>query len=474
MFCGCAEPLRRRAQHQHLPGLPRPARARCRCSTAQAVELARCALGLRPRLRGAAGRSSPEELLLSGPCPKDYQISQYDKPTTADGWRGPARRAHPPRPPRGGHRQAHPRRWRAGRIHGAEHVARRLQPRRRAARRDRHRARHPLGRAGRATGSDAAARDAAPAGRQRREDGGGLDARATPTSPSARTAPSELGTQTEIKNMNSFRFVAQGINAEVARQTALLEAGEPVAQETRHWDPVSGRTSSLRSKEEAARLPLLPGARPRPARPDARDDERPPRPRSPSWPAEREARYETDFGLPKDTAHLFAYEPTWGTTSSASRPRATVTPRRPGSGSPSCARASVPRPTRTSRRSSRLSSRRWPPSDRQDGHGRRGAHGPRQDGRDRRRPRRDRRGRGPDGDGGQRRAVPIVAKVISENADVVERIPSGGNAKAMGALVGPIMRETKAARTAASVNRLLKEQLRRLERLAGARYLGSP
>ena len=51
--------------------------------------------------------------------------------------------------------------------------------------------------------------------------------------------------------MNSFRFVMQGINAEIARQTALLEAGEAVVQETLHFDPVSGRISSLRSKEEA-------------------------------------------------------------------------------------------------------------------------------------------------------------------------------------------------------------------------------
>src|SRR5207253_5909173 len=61
----------------------------------------------------------------------------------------------------------------------------------------------------------------------------------------------ELGTKTELKNMNSFRFVMQGINAEIARQTALVEAGEPVVQETLHFDPVSGRLSSLRSKEEA-------------------------------------------------------------------------------------------------------------------------------------------------------------------------------------------------------------------------------
>ena len=60
-----------------------------------------------------------------------------------------------------------------------------------------------------------------------------------------------LGTKTELKNMNSFRFLERGINAEIERQTALIESGEPVVQETLHFDPVSGRLTPLRSKEEA-------------------------------------------------------------------------------------------------------------------------------------------------------------------------------------------------------------------------------
>jgi aspartyl-tRNA(Asn)/glutamyl-tRNA(Gln) amidotransferase subunit B len=58
-------------------------------------------------------------------------------------------------------------------------------------------------------------------------------------------------TKTELKNMNSFKFVADGIEAEAARQIALYEAGEEVVQETLHFDPSTGRVSSLRSKEEA-------------------------------------------------------------------------------------------------------------------------------------------------------------------------------------------------------------------------------
>jgi aspartyl-tRNA(Asn)/glutamyl-tRNA(Gln) amidotransferase subunit B len=51
--------------------------------------------------------------------------------------------------------------------------------------------------------------------------------------------------------MNSFKFVADGIAAEVDRQIAAYESGEEVTQETRHYDPSSGRTSGLRSKEYA-------------------------------------------------------------------------------------------------------------------------------------------------------------------------------------------------------------------------------
>ncbi len=59
------------------------------------------------------------------------------------------------------------------------------------------------------------------------------------------------GTRTEIKNLNSFRFVERAINFEVARQIELLESGLPVVQETRLYDPDKGETRSMRSKEEA-------------------------------------------------------------------------------------------------------------------------------------------------------------------------------------------------------------------------------
>jgi len=61
----------------------------------------------------------------------------------------------------------------------------------------------------------------------------------------------ELGTKTEIKNINSFRGVEKAIEYEALRQAELLEEGGKVVQETRTWDEKAGVTKSMRSKEEA-------------------------------------------------------------------------------------------------------------------------------------------------------------------------------------------------------------------------------
>ena len=60
-----------------------------------------------------------------------------------------------------------------------------------------------------------------------------------------------LGTKTELKNMNSFRFLERGIDAEIARQEAILRDGGEIEQETLHFDPVGGTITPLRSKEFA-------------------------------------------------------------------------------------------------------------------------------------------------------------------------------------------------------------------------------
>jgi aspartyl-tRNA(Asn)/glutamyl-tRNA(Gln) amidotransferase subunit B len=60
-----------------------------------------------------------------------------------------------------------------------------------------------------------------------------------------------FGTKVEIKNMNSVRSMERALNFEIARQTKAIENGEPIVQETRHWDEDAGATKSMRSKEEA-------------------------------------------------------------------------------------------------------------------------------------------------------------------------------------------------------------------------------
>jgi aspartyl-tRNA(Asn)/glutamyl-tRNA(Gln) amidotransferase subunit B len=61
----------------------------------------------------------------------------------------------------------------------------------------------------------------------------------------------ELGTRTELKNINSFRFVKKAIEHEIARQEGVLQGGGKIVQETRTWSEAQGKTISMRGKEEA-------------------------------------------------------------------------------------------------------------------------------------------------------------------------------------------------------------------------------
>jgi aspartyl-tRNA(Asn)/glutamyl-tRNA(Gln) amidotransferase subunit B len=61
----------------------------------------------------------------------------------------------------------------------------------------------------------------------------------------------EFGTRTEMKNLNSFKAISRAIESEIKRQIRLIEDGEEIIQETRRWDDVKGRSYSMRSKEEA-------------------------------------------------------------------------------------------------------------------------------------------------------------------------------------------------------------------------------
>jgi aspartyl-tRNA(Asn)/glutamyl-tRNA(Gln) amidotransferase subunit B len=116
----------------------------------------------------------------------------------------------------------------------------------------------------------------------------------------------ELGTKTELKNMNSFRFIEKGIRAEIARQEKLLRAGDEVEQETLHFDPRTEAISTLRSKEEAHDYRYFP-------EPDlvpiAISQEMLERAKAalPELPAARAERFERELGLTADSAKLLAW-----------------------------------------------------------------------------------------------------------------------------------------------------------------------
>jgi aspartyl-tRNA(Asn)/glutamyl-tRNA(Gln) amidotransferase subunit B len=117
----------------------------------------------------------------------------------------------------------------------------------------------------------------------------------------------ELGTKAELKNMNSFRFLERGIEAELVRQRDLLEAGEPVVQETLHFDPVSGQLTPLRSKEEAHDYRYFPEPDLVPLAP-SEEMIREARESLPELPGARAGRYQ-EMGLAAEMATLLAGDP---------------------------------------------------------------------------------------------------------------------------------------------------------------------
>jgi aspartyl-tRNA(Asn)/glutamyl-tRNA(Gln) amidotransferase subunit B len=117
----------------------------------------------------------------------------------------------------------------------------------------------------------------------------------------------ELGTKTELKNMNSFRFIERGIEAELARQRALLDAGDAVTQDTLHFDPRTGELTPLRSKEYAHDYRYFPEPDLVPLAPteemlsEAREA-------LPELPEARRERYLSELGLTEKLATLIAFD----------------------------------------------------------------------------------------------------------------------------------------------------------------------
>jgi aspartyl-tRNA(Asn)/glutamyl-tRNA(Gln) amidotransferase subunit B len=112
-----------------------------------------------------------------------------------------------------------------------------------------------------------------------------------------------LGTKTELKNMNSFRFVKLALEYEIKRQRAQLTAGREIVQETRLWDAAQGQTVSMRGKEEAHDYRYFPDPDLVPVRIEAgwlaslQKD-------LPELPAAKLERFQSEYGLPEYDAEV--------------------------------------------------------------------------------------------------------------------------------------------------------------------------
>jgi aspartyl-tRNA(Asn)/glutamyl-tRNA(Gln) amidotransferase subunit B len=116
----------------------------------------------------------------------------------------------------------------------------------------------------------------------------------------------ELQTKTELKNMNSFRFLQRGVDAEIARQIQITRSGGAVEQETLHYEPASGRLTTLRSKEQAHDYRYFPEPDlvPLLATPQMLAQARA---AIPELPAARTQRFVTELGLHPDRARDLAF-----------------------------------------------------------------------------------------------------------------------------------------------------------------------
>jgi aspartyl-tRNA(Asn)/glutamyl-tRNA(Gln) amidotransferase subunit B len=121
----------------------------------------------------------------------------------------------------------------------------------------------------------------------------------------------KLGTKTELKNMNSFRFLERGIEAELERQAQVLDSGEEVAQDTLHFDPRSGSLTPLRSKEYAHDYRYFPEPDLVPLAPTEQMLAEA-KAALPELPAERRDRYASEVQLPEKVATQLAFDPELG------------------------------------------------------------------------------------------------------------------------------------------------------------------
>ena len=125
-----------------------------------------------------------------------------------------------------------------------------------------------------------------------------------------RRGATAFGTKTELKNMNSFKNLHDGLAYEICRQAEVLEEGGVIYQETRHWDPSAKRTIVMRVKETADDYRLFP--EPDLAPYDLSDEFiEGVRAKLPELPDQKAARFAADFGLTSyDARHLVEHRAT--------------------------------------------------------------------------------------------------------------------------------------------------------------------
>jgi aspartyl-tRNA(Asn)/glutamyl-tRNA(Gln) amidotransferase subunit B len=272
-----------------------------------------------------------------------------------------------------------------------------------------------------------------------------------------------LGVKTELKNMNSFRFIERGIDAEIERQRRLLASGGEVIQETLHFDPASGAISSLRSKEEAHDYRYFPEPD---LLPVAIDEAMLTAARAalPELPADRAERLERELALNPETAQLLAFrgelgdyfetavaadaEPPAPAQALANWVTGELLARLDDGADPSESNVA---PAALASLVGLVAARRVSVGAGRQVLDKLVAEG----GAD---PAAIVDAEGLAAIGGEDELAQIVAAALAANADAAERV-RGGNEKAIGPIVGAVMRETKGRADGAEVTRLVHAQL---------------
>jgi aspartyl-tRNA(Asn)/glutamyl-tRNA(Gln) amidotransferase subunit B len=271
----------------------------------------------------------------------------------------------------------------------------------------------------------------------------------------------ELGVKTELKNMNSFRFLERGIEAELARQRELIEAGGTVVQETLHFHPEDGSLTPLRSKEEAHDYRYFPEPDLVPLAPteamlrEARES-------LPELPEARLQRYRDELGVAEDAAAVLVADPETAayferTVAAGSVEARVVANWVTGELAAALRQADADGAAESKVEPEALAALAGLVQEKNISHG----SGKKvlaalvAEGGD---PAAivEREGLAQISDSGELEA--IVAAAVDANPDAADQIRAG-NQKAIGAIVGTVMKETKGRADGGEVNRLIKQQL---------------